>query len=197
MPQQNRSVLIVGVGALGSHAALFARCWEDEGVELTILDFDRVEAKNVQSQFHPSLGKGRNKAMALQQALLGMFGRKVAAMPTKLTSANVQQLLLPVDLVIDCTDNYEARRAIQVFCMDNVPCLHGCLSADGSLARAVWTEHFNADSGGEGGATCEDGRNLPFHGLAGALIAEVAQHYLRTEQKRSWQLTSTSLIRVA
>lgn len=204
----HRRVVIVGAGALGSHVALFARNWPDIGLD--VIDFDRVEAKNIQSQFHTELGKGRNKAQALQQALSGMFKRQVGVIPHKLTKDNLG-LLSGASLIVDCTDNSEARMLIKSTCplaadlttdprkplQSITPCLHGCLSADGTVARAVWTEHFNVDSGGDGQATCEDGQNLPFHGMAGALIAHVAQTFLEKGEKRSWQLTPSSLIRIA
>ena len=38
-----------------------AREWE---AELRVIDFDRVEAKNIRSQFHAKLGSGKNKAKA-------------------------------------------------------------------------------------------------------------------------------------
>ena len=202
-------VCVVGVGALGSHVALFARNWD---VALYIIDFDKVEAKNVQSQFHTAMGLRRNKALAFQQTMQGLYQRDVKATSAKLSKDNVQQLLGPNGLVIDCTDNAEARTLIQCHCgvitadlttdpakplESAIPCLHGCLSADGSLARAVWTEHFTVDGGGDGGATCEDGQNLPFHGMAGGLIAQVAQRFLETGEKKSWQLTASSLLRIA
>lgn len=196
MPMSNgKRVHIVGVGALGSHVALLSRNWK---AELVYCDFDKIEAKNTQAQFHTVMGQGRNKAQALQLAMQGLFRITAQSLTAKLTSSNQKQLLGAADLIIDCTDNAEARELIQTFAKaDGIACLHGCLSADGTLARAVWTEHFTADSGGAGQATCEDGENLPFHGFAGAFIAEVAQHYLRTGEKRSWQLTATSLVRIA
>lgn len=192
-----RRVIIVGTGALGSHVALLARNWE---VKLAVVDFDRVEAKNIQSQFHTELGKGKNKAVALQHVLSGLFRWRIEAVPHKLTETNLA-LLDGASLVVDCTDNAAARILIQAAARSEaaacLPCLHGCLSADGTVARAVWTEHFNVDSGGDGAATCEDGQNLPFHAMAGALLAQVAQHFLVTGKKRSWQLTPSSLVRIA
>ena len=44
-----KTVVIVGVGALGSHVALLGRNW---GVQLKLVDFDRIEQKNTQAQFH-------------------------------------------------------------------------------------------------------------------------------------------------
>jgi hypothetical protein len=203
-----KKVIIVGAGALGSHVVLCARNWE---VDLALIDFDRTEAKNVQSQFHTEMGRGKNKARAIQAAMLSLYKVKLDAITSKLERSNHEVLLARADLVIDCTDNFEARNLIQGFCCrcvadmtadpskpfeSIVACLHGCLSADGTVARAVWTEYFKPDAGGNGAATCEDGANLPFHVLAGAMIAQVAQHFLNTGVKQSWQLTPFSLIRL-
>jgi hypothetical protein len=129
----------------------------------------------------------------------GMFGLKISAMTAKLEFNNRVPLLSEANLIIDCTDNFKARNLIKEFCDETgIECLHGCLSADGTLARAVWSEHFTPDAeGGEGEATCEDGQNLPFHGLAGALIAQVAQKFIGSGEKKSWQLTPSSLVRIA
>ena len=77
------TVVIVGVGALGSHLVLLARNWS---AKLKLVDFDRVEQKNTQAQFHSKMGLGRNKAQALGQAMQGMFGLKVDSLPRKLRS---------------------------------------------------------------------------------------------------------------
>lgn len=190
-----KTVVIVGLGALGSHLLLFGRNWE---VHLRVIDFDRVEMKNTQSQFHTRYGQGKNKAMALQQLMLGMWGLKVDAHSVKIGTTNREVMFKHADLVIDCTDNLEARNNIQEYIKKHdIACLHTCLSADGSLARIVWTEHFVPDKEDvEGGATCEDGQNLPFHALAAAKIAHVVQRYLEKEEKQSWQLTPTSMIRL-
>lgn len=191
-----KSVTIVGAGALGSHLVLLAREWE---AELRVIDFDRVEAKNIRSQFHTKLGSGKNKAKAIQAAMKSLFGRKLAAFTAKLMDNNAQDLLGGSDLVVDCTDNIAVREVIQGFCRaEGIPCLHGSLSANGDFGRVIWSEDFVPDpEDAEGQATCEDGRNLPFHGLAGALLAQVAQLFLEQGLRQSFQLTPTSLIRLA
>lgn len=190
------SVVIIGVGALGSHVALFGRNWK-EG--LTVVDFDSIESKNVQSQFHTKMALRRNKAEAVKQAFQGMFGTQVKAVPHKLTKDNVETLLGGATLVLDCTDNAEARRLIQGYVKKHgTPCLHGALSADGSFGRVVWTEMFALDEeGAEGQATCEDGVNLPFHGVVASQIALVAQRFLTLGEKRSYQITPTGIIRLS
>lgn len=191
-----KNVSIVGLGALGSHLVLLARNWD---ARFNLIDFDRVEAKNLQSQFHSGLGKGKNKATALGAAMQGMWQRRTYAYPVKLDGGNALQLLGESDLIIDCTDNLAARKVIQDFVKTypKIACLHGCLSADGTLARVVWTEHFQPDpEGEEGQATCEDGENLGFHAMAGAVLQFSAALFLKTGVKQSFQLTPTSIIRL-
>lgn len=104
-----KKVTIVGVGALGSHVALLLR----NEADLRLIDFDRVEQKNVLSQFHGRPSVGKNKAQALQQSLGFLFGAKPEAIPHRLTKDNAEQLLGDTNLIIDCLDNGEARRIIQ------------------------------------------------------------------------------------
>jgi molybdopterin-synthase adenylyltransferase len=189
-----KTVVIVGVGALGSHVVLFARNWK---AHIRIVDCDRVEAKNVQSQFHSEMGKGKQKAKALEAAMQGLFHRPIEPFPVKLGRDNAAQLLCYADLVIDCTDNFETRAGLQIFCRNLHPLLHGCLSAAGDVARVIWSENFTPDPEGElGQATCEGGENLWFHGMAGAVLAGVAQKFLETGKKQSFQVTPTSFIRL-
>lgn len=191
-----RNIVLVGVGALGSHVLLLARNW---GVTIKVIDFDRVEQKNVASQFHTKMSLGRNKAQACQQAMLGMYGLKIEAVPHKLTDQNSEQLLKGADLVIDCTDNVAAREVIQTHVKKTgIPCLHGSVSAEGDFARVVWTEHFKPDAEGvEGQATCEDGVQLPFFCLASSYIAQEAQRFLKGGTKRSFMVTPMAVLRIA
>jgi len=191
-------IAIIGVGALGSHVALLLR---NMNPTLRLVDFDRVEQKNTQAQFHSKMSLGRNKAQALKQTLEGMFGTCVEAIPHKLSSGNCKELLKTgtVDVVLDCTDNIEARRTIKDYCWQHqIPCLHGALSAAGDFARIVWEEHFAPDAeGAEAAATCIDGEHLPFFGMAAALMAVEAQRFLKTKKKRSFQLSPMGIIQLA
>jgi molybdopterin-synthase adenylyltransferase len=189
-------ITIVGVGALGSHAALFLR---NEKAGLKVIDFDRVEMKNTQAQVHTVMSVGKNKAQAIKQSFQGLFGREIVAAPHKLTKDNTLALLGSAVLVLDCTDNIQARKDISEFCKaQKLPLLHGALSASGDFARIIWSEHFTPDAeGGDTTATCVDGEHLPFFAMVGAFLAAEVQTFLKKGTKRSWQVTPSGILRLA
>jgi hypothetical protein len=199
-----KKVVQIGVGAIGSPVVVFARNWD---VEYTIIDFDKVEMKNTQAQMHERQGLRRNKAQALSRLMRGLWGRQVNPLTAKLNAQNYAQLLGDADLIIDTTDNIEARLLIQKAALRDpaglerktpIPCLHGCLALSGDFARVIWTEHFSPDSEGGGNVpTCEDGENLPFFSLVGAHIAQEAQRFLTEGTKRSLHISPASVMRFA
>ncbi len=85
-----KSIVIVGVGALGSEVVQFLR-----NVEATIkvIDDDRVESKNIQSQFYGKPGLGKPKVLALAGAMDLLFGVKLQTNSNRLVENNAQQLL--------------------------------------------------------------------------------------------------------
>jgi molybdopterin-synthase adenylyltransferase len=190
-----KSVVIIGAGALGSHLVLLARNWREP---LVVVDFDHVERRNVDSQFHTLMSLRQTKTLSLQRSMQGLFGFRFEVLPRKLESHNVEALLRGASLIIDCTDNIEARQLIQGFARErSLPCLHGALSAGGDFGMAVWTEDFIPDAEGHAGqATCENGDRLPFYAMAAAQLALTAQAFLTTGVKRSYQFTAHNVLRV-
>lgn len=187
-----KKIVVVGVGALGSHLVLLGR---NLPAQWKVIDFDRVERKNTLSQFHTKMGVGRNKAQALGQAMQGFFGKRLEVIPHKLTADNVEALLVGADLIVDCLDNGEARRVVQRFAQaQSVPCLHGALAADGQFARVIWDEHFQIDDeNSEGQATCEDGEHLPFIAQAAATLAGAVQRFLEKGEQVNFHLHPNGL----
>lgn len=187
-----KTITIIGLGALGSHAALALR----NAGTLKLVDFDKVEQKNTLAQFHGRLGLRRNKAQAMGQAMQGMWGLRFDVVPHKVTDDNVGVILSGSDLVIDATDNVAARACIKGYCeKEGLPLLHSAMNAEGDFAQVVWTEEFEVEAGG-GGATCEDGENLPFHLLVGSVTAQTAKTFLDTGKRRNFQITHGSILRI-
>jgi len=190
-----KRITIVGVGALGSHVAMLLR----NAGELRVIDFDRVEPKNMLSQFHGKPGGGKLKVEALKGAMQFLWGTKIHAISAKLELNNAFVLMRDSDLIIDCLDNGEARRVVQRFARENEAkpaALHGALAADGAFGRVIWDEDFVIDDETAGVPTCEDGEHLPFIVTVSALIARSAQVYLQTGKKLGWSIAPTNIVAV-
>lgn len=187
-----KRVIIVGVGALGSHVAQFLRNHAD----LILVDFDRIEAKNLLSQLHAKSELGKNKATSLAKTIAFLFGiKQPVAIPHKLINDNASTLLRGCDLVVDCLDNGKSRKILQNAVRSmNIPCVHGGLSAaEFSYGRVIWDEHFTIDGEDkEGAATCADGELLPFISLVSATIALTAHTFLTSGAKNNYSISSIS-----
>ena len=181
-------ITIIGVGALGSQLVQALR---NEEVTLKVIDFDKVEMRNVASQFHLKNSVGKKKTDALKQLMQFAYGRKIEVVGNKLTADNTEQLLGGADLLVDCLDNGQARRLVQCFAQaEGVPCLHGALAADGAFGRVIWTKDFVIDNeAGAGAPTCEDGEFLPFIQLTVAYLACAVQRFIKDGRKRGYSIS--------
>ncbi len=109
-------VLIVGVGGLGSPAALYLAA---AGVgRLTLCDDDNVDLSNLQRQVaHGTTDVGTNKAVSAAASLREINPHvHVETVENRLDAAALGALLEDVDLVLDCTDNFHARYDINDTC---------------------------------------------------------------------------------
>jgi adenylyltransferase/sulfurtransferase len=102
-------VLCIGAGGLGSPVAMYLAA---AGVgELGIVDFDRVDASNLQRQLlHDTADVGRLKIDSAVERLAAINpGVKVTTYEARLTSENAAEIAAPYDVIIDGTDNFETR----------------------------------------------------------------------------------------
>ena len=112
----NSHALIVGAGGLGAPAALYLAAG---GVgKLTICDFDVVDLTNLQRQIiHTTHSVGVNKALSAQQTLWTINPEvSVVAVEQKSTEEDFTTLINNVDVVIDCSDNFATRYALNRIC---------------------------------------------------------------------------------
>jgi len=108
--------LIVGAGGLGAPAALYLAA---SGVgKLTICDFDNVDLTNLQRQIiHTTTSVGINKAVSAQQTLYEINPEVVVnTVQQKSTEAQITKLVNGADVVIDCSDNFATRYALNRVC---------------------------------------------------------------------------------
>lgn len=110
-------VLIIGAGGLGSPVALYLG---GAGVGcITLVDDDRVDATNLQRQIAHTVDRiGAYKADSVVQAIAALNPDvKVIPVTALADDSLLDKLVAEVDLVLDCTDNFATRHAINRACV--------------------------------------------------------------------------------
>jgi len=181
-------IVVCGVGALGSTAVWFCRNLD---AQLALVDFDRVESKNVMAQSFVKASIGKNKADALKAQLLTFFGVKAEAFGVRLGETNVEAICGSADLVVDAFDNLKSRRVLSDFARGKSKALvHAALSGDGMFGIVRWDERFEPDAeDADGQATCEGGEHLPLIGVLGSSLARVIQDWVKDGTRRDVMVT--------
>ena len=109
--------LIIGAGGLGAPTAFYLA---SAGVgTLTICDNDEVDLTNLQRQIiHNENRVGINKAESAEQTLkLINSDVKVNTLKQRLEGTLLEQHVAGVDVVLDCSDNFSTRYAINSACV--------------------------------------------------------------------------------
>ena len=112
----NARVLVVGAGGLGCPVALYLGA---SGVgHLTIADGDVVDLTNLQRQIgHTDNRIGHNKAGSLAQSVRALNPEiEVIAIESRLEGDALQKAVAQADLVVDASDNFATRHAINRAC---------------------------------------------------------------------------------
>ncbi len=110
-------VLIIGAGGLGSPAALYLGA---AGVgQLTLVDDDVVDLTNLQRQIaHTTQRVGSSKVDSAAQAVHALNPEvQVHTVCARVDEAALQALVQRAGVVLDCTDNYRTRQAINAACV--------------------------------------------------------------------------------
>lgn len=137
-------VLQVGVGGLGSPLALYLAA---AGVgQLTLVDPDRVDLSNLQRQvIHQTPDIGRPKVESARDRLAALNpGVRVVPVPRALEGEELLAAARAADVVVDATDNFAARFAVNAACVEaRRPLVSGAVTRwEGQVTV------FRADQGG-------------------------------------------------
>jgi len=172
----NASVVVIGCGGLGSHAALMLATM---GVgRIILIDDDRIELSNLHRQtayVHANIGEYKSLALAKQ-----IHQRSAEISVTPFTarletdlSDNQVAALQKADLWLDCTDSYGARELINHHALDmNKPWV--------SAAAIGWQGQVVAFDGQQGCYRClypdapTAERHCETEGVIGALLPVIA-----------------------
>ena len=110
------SVLLIGLGGLGSPAAIYlAAC----GIgRLLIADDDKIELSNLQRQILFDSGQLQNRKVSSAERRLKAINPDVEVAPiaARVNEANLPAWVRQADVVVDASDNFSTRYAINRAC---------------------------------------------------------------------------------
>ncbi len=109
--------LVVGAGGLGSPAALYLA---GAGVgKLTLVDDDQVDLTNLQRQIaHNTARIGMAKAQSARQTIADLNPDVTVIAEVRRADAPWLDDVMPsVDVVLDCSDNFRTRHAVNAACV--------------------------------------------------------------------------------
>ena len=129
-------VLVVGAGGLGSPVALYLG---SAGVgHITVVDHDVVDETNLQRQIAHNLARvGTPKAESAKAAIDAINPDVVVeALNLRADAALLAEQVAMADVVVDCTDNFDTRHAINRACVAHrKPLVSGAaIRMDGQLS---------------------------------------------------------------
>ena len=176
--------VIIGAGGLGSPAALYLA---SSGIgRITLVDDDTVDLTNLQRQvMHTTERIGQPKAESGRAALLAINPDiEVTALRERAGPARLLELARSATVVLDCSDNFATRHAVNRACMEaGTPLVSGAvIRFDGQLSvfdprqpeAPCYACVFPEDSGAEDVACSTMGVFAPLVGVVGTVQAAEA-----------------------
>lgn len=142
---KSAKVLIIGMGGLGSPAALYLAA---AGVGTVVLsDFDSLEVSNLQRQIaYQNSDIGADKVILMKKRLEALNPEiRIRSINAKMGESQLAMELMLADLVLDCTDNMASRQMINQACVKaKTPLIVGAaIRLEGQL---MFFDHRLADS---------------------------------------------------
>ena len=178
------SVLVIGAGGLGSPAALYLA---SAGVgRIVLVDDDDVDLTNLQRQIlHSTARIGQAKVDSGRATLLALNpGIVVEAVRERADAARLAALVAQASVVLDCSDNFATRHAVNRACVAaRVPLVSGAvIRFDGQISvfdarrqdSPCYSCLFPEDQAFEDVACSTMGVFAPLVGVIGAMQAAEA-----------------------
>jgi molybdopterin/thiamine biosynthesis adenylyltransferase len=176
--------LIIGLGGLGSPVALYLAA---SGVgQLTLCDHDHVDLSNLQRQIaHRTSTVGQPKVDSAMAAIHDINPEvSCVPLPWRADPAQLDTLIAKADVVIDCSDNFTTRYAINRAClMHRKPLVSGAAILFSGQACVFDFRHaesscynclFPEDSASEELRCATTGIFAPLTGIIGSIQAAEA-----------------------
>jgi molybdopterin-synthase adenylyltransferase len=128
--------LVIGAGGLGSPVVLYLAT---AGVgRITLVDDDSVDLTNLQRQIaHRTDSVGRPKVESAAQAMLAINpGIRIETLQQRADAALLESLVAQAHVVLDCSDNFATRHAVNAACVRHArPLVSGAaIGFDGQIS---------------------------------------------------------------
>ena len=167
---ETKSILVIGAGGLGNFVMSELSCIGLK--EIFLFDFDEIEIHNIHRQFQFNKNDiGHKKAQVLAQ--------KTKRCNTQITPfiKKFESFDKKVDLIIDCSDNFEVRKKIDKFAKNTkTPWLYG--SVENWIGQVCLFENKNLDIFNISKSHKVDGVFPSMVGLIGSIQTTLATKYL-------------------
>ena len=177
------TALIIGMGGLGSPIAMYLAA---AGVgHLILVDFDVVELSNLQRQIiHHTTDLGRLKVDSAKETLQSLNPDiNITCIPKRLDAADLAEQVKHADVVLDGSDNFVTRFAVNQACVNHkTPLVSGAaIRMEGQVAVFMNNRADSPcyhclykDEGEEENRCSENGILAPVVGIIGSLQATEA-----------------------
>lgn len=133
-------IFVCGAGALGSN--LINNLVRQGIVNISVIDMDRVEEKNIATQTYTIKDIGQMKVAALKAAIYQTTKKSILTIDKELRANNVNKLFKGQELIVDVFDNWESRKIVKHACEAmKLPCVHAGMS-DSGFAEIKWNDNY-------------------------------------------------------
>jgi adenylyltransferase/sulfurtransferase len=174
------TVLIVGMGGLGCPAAMYLSA---AGVgHLVIADDDTVEITNLQRQIaHEQSNLGESKVSSAAATLKGLNPDvRITQIKNRLEGDLLEQAIVSADVVVDASDNFNTRFAVNQSCLKNKkPLVSGAaIRMEGQIAvfdsgnpESPCYQCLYSECGDDDASCSQNGVMAPLVGIIGSVQA--------------------------
>lgn len=182
-------ILLCGLGVIGSNVG-YNLLVADSDLELSAVDFDTVESRNLLAQTHSQQFVGQNKTDAFMAEVYMRTGKmpKGNFIAAKITAKD-EKIFKGIDLVIDTFDNYASRDLVHSFCKKlGNPVVHlGFGFLDGKpVGTVLWNDAYQSGNDESGEIdVCELGQLTPWLKGATAIMALNVLDFLNSGKQKN------------
>lgn len=183
-------IVVCGAGALGSN--LVDNLTRQGFSNIVVIDMDRVESHNLNTQIWSEADIGGMKADVLKNKVFRNVGVEIESINKELTASTAAKFLRKASLVVDAFDNSKSRQLLQdEVRKQKIPCVHAGLFAD--YGEVVWDESYKVPGDVEGDV-CDYplARNIIMLTIS-VLSEEILNFCLKKTNRRNLSITLRDL----